>query len=155
MRALRLSSVGTVILALLAGMGSAVMAQETQEETPASSVDIEAVADMIMEAWAPEYDEAKVEAIYDPEVLMKLDTDVLAADREEIKSVISGALRMGNRYTQVGPVIPYERDDGDLYLASLVEVHGAGHPTGDPVVGFYRVRDGKVIRHIFMYAPDY
>jgi ABC-type glycerol-3-phosphate transport system substrate-binding protein len=155
MRMSRVMLAGMVILALLGGPGGAVVAQQTDEETPAPPVDIEAVADMIMQAWAPEYDEAKVEAIYDPEVLMMLDTDVLAEDREQIKAVISGALGFGNRYAQVGPVIPYEGDHGDFYLASIVEVTGAGHPTGDPLVGFYRIHDGKVVRHIFLYPPDY
>ena len=70
-----------IVLALLVGVGGAVVAQESDEEEPASSVDIQTIADMIEQAWTPEYDEAKVEAIYDPEVLMMLDTDVLAAPR--------------------------------------------------------------------------
>lgn len=155
MRRLRMWLAGTLSLALLACMGSVVSAQETAEEAPVLSVDTQTVADRVMQAWEPDYDEAKVEAIYDPEVLMMLDADVLARDREQIKSVIRSALGFGNRYRLVGPMVPYERYDGDLYLAALVEVTGQGHPSGDPLVGFYRVRDGKVDRHIFMYAPDY
>jgi hypothetical protein len=143
------------MFALLVGVGGAVVAQEPDEEGPASSVDIQTVADMIAQAWTPEYDEAKVEAIYDPEVLMMLDADVLARDREQIKSVIEGGLGVGNRYRHISPVVGYEDDDGDLYIAAIVEVGGTYHPSGDPVVGFWRVHDGKVIRHIFMYAPDY
>jgi len=155
MRTLRRTLLGTVIVALLGGLGGAVMAQETEEGTPAPSVDIQTVAAMIAQAWAPEYDEAKVEAIYDDEVLMMVDNDVYAADREELKSLIRNALGVGNRYAHIGPVIDYVGRDGDLYLAGLVEVSGAGHPNGDPLVGFWRVHDGKVIRHIFLYAPDY
>jgi hypothetical protein len=42
-----------------------------------------------------------------------------------------------------------------MYVASLVEVKGTGHPAGVPLVGFYRVHDGKIIRHIFMDAEHY
>jgi hypothetical protein len=146
---------GVGILVLLASVGTVGSAEETAEEAAAPSLDTQTVAERIMQAWGPAYDEAKVEAIYDPGTLMMLDTDVLAADREQLKTVIRGALGFGNRYNLVGSMVPYERFDGDLYLAALVEVTGPGHPSGDPMVGFYRVRDGKVDRHVFMYAPDY
>lgn len=51
-------------------------------------------------------------------------------------------------------VSTYPSTDGGMYVASLVEVSGPGHDRGDPIVGFYRVHDGMVIRHIFIYAPD-
>ena len=155
MRMLRMWLVATVMLVLLVGVGGAVAAQEPDEEEPAPSIDIQTVADMIAQAWMPDYDEAKVEAIYDAEILMMLDTDVLATDLEQLKSVIKGGLGVGNRYRTISPVVGYEDDDGDLYIAGIVEAGGTYHPSGDPMVGFWRVRDGKVIRHIFMYAPDY
>lgn len=62
---------------------------------------------------------------------------------------------IGNTYRQVGSVVEYLAADGDLYVATLVEVVGPGHPDGVPVVGFYRVKDGHVIRHVFMDAEHY
>ncbi len=62
---------------------------------------------------------------------------------------------IGNTYRQVGSVVEYLAADGDLYVATLVEVVGPGHPDGVPVVGFYRVKDGQVIRHVFMDAEHY
>jgi len=52
-------------------------------------------------------------------------------------------------------VIDYQAFDGDLNVATLLEVVGRRHPGGVPVIGFYRVHDGKVIRHVFMDAEDY
>lgn len=118
---------------------------DSDEETGAS------VADSVMTAWATG-DQADIDAIYAEDVVMALDGTTLAEDREEITSVITGALGIGNTYEQIGPVAVYAAEDGDLYVGTLVEVVGAGHPVGDPVVGFYRVRDGRVIRHIFMDA---
>jgi len=40
-------------------------------------------------------------------------------------------------------------------VTTTVEVVGTDHPKGDPVIGFYRVRDGRVIRHVFMDARLY
>ena len=60
-----------------------------------------------------------------------------------------------NTYRTVGPVSSYEAADGDLYVTVLVVVTGPAHPRGVPVVGFYRVHDGKVIRHVVMDAEHY
>ena len=62
---------------------------------------------------------------------------------------------VGNTYRQHGAVIEYKDQEGDLYVGTIVEVKGLGHPTGVPIVGFYRVRGGKVIRHVFMDAEHY
>lgn len=64
---------------------------------------------------------------------------------------IATAIGIGNTYTQVGPVA----EDGDMYIGTLVDVVGGAHPNGDPLVGFYRVRNGEVIRHVFMGAERY
>lgn len=110
------------------------------------------IAESVMAAWASG-DEADVAAVYAGDVVMVLDGEALAENRTEIAEVIASAASIGNTYTQVGPVAVYEAD-GDMYVATLVEVAGAGHTDGDPLVGFYRVRDGEVIRHVFMYAPS-
>jgi hypothetical protein len=112
------------------------------------------ISEMVMTAWATG-DQADIEAVYAENVRMVIDDQTLAENREEIASVIIGASGMGNTYEQVGPVAVYEAEDGDLYVATLVEVAGIAHPVGDPVVGFYRIRDGKVIRHVFIDAEHY
>lgn len=107
-----------------------------------------------MEAWATG-DQAVIDVIYAEDVQMVLDGETIAENREEITSVISVAIGIGNTYRQVGSVVEYLASDGDLYVTTLVEVVGTAHPNGVPVVGFYRVRDGQVIRHVFMDAEHY
>lgn len=114
----------------------------------------EATAAMVMKAWDTG-DSADIDAVYAADVLMVIDTETYASDREELAGVITGAMSIGNIYRQVGPVVEYLGSDGDTYLATLVVVTGPGHPSGAPVVGFYRVRDGKVIRHILLDAEGY
>lgn len=112
------------------------------------------IAESVMTAWASG-DQGDIDAIYAEDVVMVLDDETLAENREEISSVITGAIGFGNTYTQIGPVAVYVAEDGDMYIGTLVEIVGAGHPVGVPAVGFYRVRDGEVIRHIFMDAEHY
>jgi len=118
------------------------------------SGEAEATAAMVMQAWDTG-DSADIDAVYAVDVLMVIDTETYASDREELTGVIKGALGIGNTYHQVGPIVEYLGSDGDTYLATLVLVTGPGHPSGAPVVGFYRVRDGKVIRHILLEAEGY
>jgi hypothetical protein len=116
------------------------------------------VSDEVMKAWATG-DAASIEAIYHPAVKMVLLYDgedhVVASSRKETTAAATGAIDFGNAYSQIGPVASYVAEDGDTYVATLVEVTGPGHPDGVPLVGFYRLRDGKVIRHIFMDAEHY
>ena len=149
---MRTLCVSIITVALLAGSAIGVAGQEDEDATPA--MDGQVISDMVMEAWASG-DDAAIEAVYDPAVVMIIDGDELAADRDEIAAVIKGAVRFGNTYTQVGPVSEYQHTSGDTFVAMLLEVRGAGHPQGDPVVGFLRVHDGKVTRHVFMDAEHY
>ncbi len=114
----------------------------------------ESVGDLVMEAWSGG-DTAAIERIYDTDVVMVLDGDTVAENRQQITEIVEGAIGIGNTYQQIGSVAEYTDSNGDLFIATLVEVVGPGHPTGDPIVGFYRVRDGKVIRHVFMDAAVY
>jgi uncharacterized protein (TIGR02246 family) len=126
---------------------SSCSSSDSDEETGA------AVADSVMAAWASG-DQADIDDIYAEDVVMALDGMTVAESRDEIASVITTAIGIGNTYRQVGPVAVYVAEDGDMYVSSLVEVVGVAHQVGDPVVGFYRVRDGRVIRHIFMDAEN-
>jgi uncharacterized protein (TIGR02246 family) len=126
---------------------SSCSSSDSDEETGA------AVADSVMAAWASG-DQADIDDIYAEDVVMALDGMTVAESRDEIASVITTAIGIGNTYRQVGPVAVYVAEDGDMYVSSLVEVVGIAHQVGDPVVGFYRVRDGQVIRHIFMDAEN-
>jgi ketosteroid isomerase-like protein len=136
------------LMALVLVAASSCSSSDSNEEMGAS------VAESVIEAWATG-DQADIDAIYSEEVRMVIDDETLAENREEITSVITGAMAFGNTYEQVGPVAVYLAEDGDLYVSTLVEVVGAGHPVGDPVVGFYRVRDGKVIRHVLVDAEHF
>jgi ketosteroid isomerase-like protein len=142
-----------LILLLLAGLLSTGCGGADETDAGASP-EAESVSEMVMEAWATGA-QTDIDAIYAEDVRMVLDGETLAEDRDEITSVITGAIRFGNTYQQVGPVTEYLASDGDLYVATLLEVVGDGHPFGDPVVGFYRIRDGKVIRHVFIDAEHY
>lgn len=135
------------------GQGS--VATTTEEGATTSSSIAESISEMVMEAWASG-EQADIDAIYAEDVRMVLDGETVAENREGITSLITGAMSLGNTYQQVGPVAGYvTAGDGDLYVATLVEVVGTAHPDGDPIVGFYRVRDGKVIRHVFIEAEIY
>lgn len=112
------------------------------------------VAESVMTAFESG-DQADIDAIYAEDVVMVLENETLAENRTELSSVLEAAIRVGNTYTQVGPVSVYVADDGDMYVGTLVEVVGVAHPNGDPLVGFYRVRNGEVIRHVFMEAELY
>jgi hypothetical protein len=127
---------------------------DDESETGSVSQEAASVSEMVMEAWATG-DQADIDAVYAEEVRLVLDDETVAENRDEITSVITGAISFGNTYQQVGPVTEYVAADGDLYVATLVEVVGAGHPDGDPIVGFYRVRGDKVIRHVFIDAEHY
>jgi len=142
-----------LVLILLAGLLSSGCGDDESEVAPVSDEAV-SVSEMVMEAWATG-EQADIDAIYAEGVRMVLDDETVAENRGEISSVIIGAISFGNTYRQVGPVTEYVATDGDRYVATLVEVVGAGHPDGDPVVGFYRVRDGKVIRHVFIDAEHY
>ncbi len=112
------------------------------------------VSQDVMRAWESG-DLADIEAVYDPSVVMIIDGEELASDRDEIGSVIAAAIGLGNTYDQLEPVAVYTAGDGDVYVAGIVEVVGPAHPDGVPLVGFFRVRDGKVVRHVFMDAEHY
>lgn len=117
------------------------------------------VADRVAKAWATG-DAASIAAAYDPKVKVILvydnTEDVVASNIEELTTAIKGAIGLGNTYEQIGPVAYYESaEDGDVFVASMVEVEGIAHTVGDPLVGFYRVRDGKVTKHVFMDAEHY
>lgn len=143
----RLALLAVLAIAFVACSGEATVSQGT-------SASAEATAAMVMKAWASG-DAADIEAVYASDVRMILDTQTLASDRDEITGVITEAIGIGNTYEQVGPVAEYVASGGDTYIATVVKVTGIAHQTGVPVVGFYRVRDGKVIRHVFMDAEHY
>lgn len=145
----RLLIVGGLVVAILgAGIaGYALSGGFTPESAPGQDV-----SERVMDVWSTG-DAASVRATYDPAVLVTLDADVVASSAKEVSEVVGNAIAYGNTYRQIGPVAYYKsEEDGDVYVASLVEVRGTGHPAGDPLVGFYRVRDGKVIRHVFIDA---
>ncbi len=145
----RLLAAGSLVVAIVAAgiVGYALAGGFTTESAPG-----EDVSDRVMNVWATG-DAASVRATYDPAVLVTLDADVVASSAKEVAEVAGNAIANGNTYKQIGPVAYYKsKENGDIYVASLVEVTGAGHPVGDPLVGFYRVRNGKVIRHIFIDA---
>jgi ketosteroid isomerase-like protein len=112
----------------------------------------EAVADRVMEAWATGDTEA-IEDTYAPDVVLVLDGSLIVDDRDAMAQVIDDALALGNTYEQIGPVTSYQGANGDLYVSTLVEVAGPGRSDGEPLVGFYRVRDDVVVRHVFWQAP--
>jgi hypothetical protein len=156
--------VGGVVVALVAAIGvGIVIGRGTSGEPELAPVEQtggfdsspgQEVSDRVMRSWTSG-DPRDIEAAYDPAVTMVIDGDQLAADRAEIGDVMAGAIDLGNTYEQIGPVTSYTASDGDLYVATLVEVVGPGHPEGAPIIGFYRVHEGKVIAHVFIVAEQY
>ncbi len=155
MRSKRSFPMAMLALVLLLGLADGAAAQA---EEPSAGPTIAGVGNLIGEAVDKAWDTKAaedIEAVYDPEVVMILDGETLAVDRDELANVIAQARGIGNSYRHIGPVAEYWASDGDLYVAALVEVSGVAHQDGVPVVGFYRVRDGRVIRHVFMDAEHY
>jgi ketosteroid isomerase-like protein len=137
----------TVIIALIAGIGITV-------SLLTGDSDGRAIADQVLEAWATG-DQATIDSVFAEDVRAVADGQVVAVNRDQLSAEIKGAVAFGNTYRRVGPVSEYVATDGDLYVSYMVEVGGTGHPEGVPVVGFLRVRDGQVVRHVFMDAEHY
>lgn len=115
----------------------------------------EAVASRVDEAWATAEPEV-VEDVYASEVVMVLNGELIADGRGELLETMETAVNgLGNTYTQIGPTSSYETANDDLLVAGIVEVTGPGHPSGEPLVGFYRVRDDQIVRHVFWQMPQY
>lgn len=140
---------------IVAGVaGYAIAGGFSSESSPGQDV-----SNKVMAVWTTG-DTAAINALYAPAVTFVLEypgrtpTDV-QTNRQQLTDTIKNAIAYGNTYTQVGSVTSYTAAEGDTYIASLVEVKGPGHPSGIPVVGFYRVHNGKIIRHIFMDAEHY
>ena len=119
----------------------------------------QAVSSKVMSVFASG-DTAAINALYAPNAQLVGEypgrpISELDKNRAQLTATIKHAIAVGNTYTQVGPVTSYTAANGDMYVASIVEVKGSGHLTGDPLVGFYRVHDGKIIRQIFLYGPGY
>ena len=156
---LHLGSWVAAVIALAAIVVAAVVGYAAAGGFTTESAPGQDVADRVATAWATG-DAASVAAAYDPAVKVVLvydDTeDVIATSAKELTGVIKGAIGFGNTSEQIGPVAYYKSaEDGDVYVATMVEVTGLGHAEGDPLVGFYRVRDGKVTKHIFLDAEHY
>ena len=136
-----------LVAIVLAGIaGYAIAGGFTTESSPGQGA-----ADRVMKAFATP-DAASISAAYDPALKVSLIWDgtehVIATNAREEAAAIREGLAIGNTYRQIGPVSTYEAPNGDLYVAHIIEVKGPGHPNGDPIIGFYRVHNGKVIQQI-------
>jgi hypothetical protein len=116
------------------------------------------ISDKVMNAYATG-DAASIAAIYDPAVKVVLIYEgaehVIAGNAKEEAGVIKDAIASGVTLKQIGPVSTYEAADGDLYVANITELKSPSHPDGIPVIGFYRVHNGKVIAQIGLDAEHY
>lgn len=139
---------------LLAGIaGYAIAGGFTSEPSPGQKV-----ADGVVNAYATG-DPATIAATYDPAVKVVLIYDnaehMVARNAKQLTGVIKGSIAFGDTLKQIGPVSTYKANDGDLYVTSLTELTSPSHPDGIPIVGFYRVHNGKVIRQIGLDAEHY
>lgn len=112
------------------------------------------VSDNVLQAWRTgDVDDMK--AAYAPTVEFVMDDASSTLTREQLRANIQTNLTMAGLWDepdavqQIGPVAEYTDGDGDLYVTSMVDVNGS------PMSGFYRVRDGKVISHVFLTVRDY
>jgi ketosteroid isomerase-like protein len=143
------------LAAAVAGLAGYAIAGGFSSETNAG----QDLSSRVMSVWASG-DTAAINALYAPNAQLVGEYPGRPAsegdmNRAAVTETIKHAIAVGNTYTQVGPVTSYTAANGDMYVSSLIEVKGSGHPVGDPMVGFYRVHDGKIIRQIFLYAPGY
>lgn len=143
--------VGVAVAAGLAGY--ALAGGFSSESNPGQEV-----SSKVMSVWASG-DRAAINALYAPNVSLNLvypgSSPTGDTNRKQVTRTIDNAIAFGNTYKQIGPVTSYTAADGDMYVSSLFEVKGPGHPDGVPLVGFYRVHDGKIVQHIFMDAEHY
>jgi hypothetical protein len=151
----RLLATGGFVVAIFAAgiAGYAIAGGFTTESAPGQEV-----ADRVMNAYTTG-DAASIAAAYGPSARVVLIYDneehVVATNAKELSSAITSGLDYGNTYKLFSPVSTYQAADGDLYVAHIMEVKGPGHPDGDPMIGFFRVHNGKVIRQIGLDAAHY
>jgi hypothetical protein len=137
MRTLRLSLVGTFILALLGGSGSAAMAQDDV----ATALMLE---DKVTEAWNND-DVALLEEVYAPDATHKavyFDGTWEAVGRPAIIDTAMGSLSI----SPIAPVIEVEAPDGELHWVQVVDVVSPTFPGEGTVCSFW-ARDGQIVRH--------
>ena len=138
--------VGLIAILLAGAAGYALAGGFTTESTPGQDA-----ADRVLNAYATG-DPAAIAAAYDPAVKVVLIYDgtehVIARNINEQTGVIKNAIATGDTLKQIGPVSTYEAANGDLYVAHTIELTSPNHPQGIPIIGFYRVHNGKVIRQI-------
>ncbi|HEX6663465.1 MAG TPA: hypothetical protein VF025_07290, partial [Gaiellaceae bacterium] len=139
---------------LLAGIGGyAIAGGFASESSPGQKV-----SDGVMNAYATG-DPTSIAATYDPAVKVVLIWDnaehIVAANAKELTGVIKDSIAVGDTLKQIGPISTYKAKDGDLYVSSMTELTSPSHPDGIPIVGFYRVHNGKVIRQIGIDAEHY
>ena len=144
-----------VLVALAAGLaGYAIAGGFSSASNPAQDL-----SSRVMAAWASG-DIAAINDLYAPNAKLVLEypgrpANEMANGRANIATTIAAVKGIGNTYTQLGPVTSYTAPNGDLYVTSVVEVKGLAHQAGTPIIGYYQVHDGKIIRQIFLQAELY
>lgn len=139
--------VATVIAVVLAAIGGYALAGGF------STSEGQRVADSVVQVWRTgDVDDMK--AVYAPTVEFGLDGETSTISREQLRaniqvSLTESGLTGEDAISQVGPVAELTDGDGDLYVTTMVELGGV------PYSGFYRVRDGKVISHVFLTVRSY
>lgn len=119
--------------------------------TSAEAWEAERVSSSVMKAWRTG-DEVDIEAIYAPDADYRFGGRARAVNREGISAEISRAILVDNTYRQVGPATAYTAWDGSVYVVTLIEATRNRIPEDEPLVAYYRVKDGVVTRHVVM-AP--
>jgi hypothetical protein len=135
MRTLRLSLAGTFILVLLAGSGSAAMAQD--------ELTAQMLNDMATKAWNND-DVALLEEVYAPDAIQRgvyFDGTVPLDGRPAIIDAALGDLTI----SPLAPVIEMDAPDGELHWIELVDVT---NPTfrGEGTVCSFWALDNQVVR---------
>lgn len=152
-RVLLLGVIAVVAVLLAGAAGYALAPGFTAESSPGQQV-----SNRVLNAYATG-DAASIVATYDPAVKVILIYDgtehVIASNIEEQTGVIKDAIAIGETLKQIGPVSTYEAANGDLYVAHTLELTSPYHPDGIPLIGFYRVHNGKVIRQIGIDTEHY
>lgn len=142
-------SVATVV-ALVIGFGVGFLVGDRSTSDPARDT-----ADRVMLAWQTA-DPDDIADVYAPDAVFVFDGEQLAVGLDEVTDLVAVAVNdLGNTYELIGPVSSVTRSTGVVYISFLVEVTGSGHPFGAPIIGFYRVQNGLVTRHVVMDAEHY
>jgi hypothetical protein len=135
-----------VVTLVIGGLGGWLIRGSSNPSSPAGQQLAEEITDKVMRAWTTGA-AVDIDAVYASDATLVLDGEVLPGS---MATIVKGAIDYGNTYEQIGPASYFvpATAEADTYVSAMIKVTGKDHPHGDPLVTFFRVQNGKVVRHV-------